>query len=115
MLQKTILLIDDSHFFTQYIKKIITEANYRIICAATGSEGLILVHTEIPDLVILDGVMPDLDGLEVCRILRESESNNLMPIIMLTSQGNEEDKLAGLELGADDYITKPFNKRELLS
>jgi diguanylate cyclase (GGDEF)-like protein len=115
MLQKKILLIDDSEFFSQYIGNILTEADYQFIRAASGKEGLKLVSTEKPDLVILDVVMPDLSGLEVCRILREAEGNNLMPIIMLTSQGNEADKLVGLELGADDYITKPFNKRELLS
>jgi len=64
---------------------------------------------------LLDVVMPDMDGFEVCRILREDEGNNLMPIIMLTAQDNEDDKLTGLELGADDYITKPFNTRELVS
>ncbi len=74
-----------------------------------------MVKEEKPDLVLLDIVMPDMDGFEVCRILRETESNNLMPIIILTSQDNQEDKLIGLELGADDYITKPFNNRELLS
>ena len=74
-----------------------------------------MVRAEKPDLVLLDVVMPDMDGFEVCRILRDSESNNLMPIIMLTSQDNQDDKLIGLELGADDYITKPFNNRELLS
>jgi diguanylate cyclase (GGDEF)-like protein len=65
--------------------------------------------------VLLDVVMPGIDGFEVCKLLRKDESNNLIPIIMLTAQGNEEDKLAGLELGADDYITKPFNPRELVS
>jgi diguanylate cyclase (GGDEF)-like protein len=80
-----------------------------------GEEGLRQVRLEKPDLVLLDVVMPDMDGFQVCRILREAESNNLMPIIMLTSQDNQEDRLVGLELGADDYITKPFDKRELLS
>ena len=74
-----------------------------------------MVRAEKPDLVLLDVVMPDMDGFEVCRILRDSESNNLMPIIMLTSQDNQDDKLIGLELGADDYITKPFSPRELLA
>ena len=74
-----------------------------------------MVASEKPDLVLLDVVMPGIDGFEVCKLLRKDESNNLIPIIMLTAQGNEEDKLAGLELGADDYITKPFNPRELVS
>ena len=85
-----------------------------MIHADTGQAGLRMVHTEKPDLVLLDLVMPDISGFDVCRILREFESNNLMPIIMLTSQDNQEDRLIGLELGADDYITKPINDRELL-
>ena len=74
-----------------------------------------LLAAEKPDLVLLDVVMPGMSGYEVCKILRDDESNNLMPIIILTAQGNEDDKLTGLELGADDYIIKPFNHRELLS
>lgn len=115
MLRKKILLIDDSSFFAKYIEGIITAADFDFIHASSGEEGLSMVKIEKPDLVLLDVIMPDMDGLEVCRILREAESNNLMPIIILTSSENEDDKLAGLELGADDYIKKPFNQRELLS
>lgn len=115
MFQKKILLIDDSDFFAKCIKDVLETANYIVIHANKGEDGLRMVRAEKPDLVLLDVVMPDMDGFEVCRILRDSESNNLMPIIMLTSQDNQEDKLIGLELGADDYITKPFNNRELLS
>lgn len=74
-----------------------------------------MVKREKPDLVLLDVVLPDYSGFEICRILRDSESNNLMPIIMITSQDAQEDVLVGLELGADDYVKKPFNERELLS
>ena len=115
MFQKKILLIDDSDFFAKCIKDVLETANYIVIHANKGEDGLRMVRAEKPDLVLLDVVMPDMDGFEVCRILRDSESNNLMPIIMLTSQDNQDDKLIGLELGADDYITKPFNNRELLS
>lgn len=115
MFRKKILLIDDSDFFANYIKSILEEAGYIMLHSNSGEDGLRMVRLEKPDLVLLDIVMPDIDGFQVCRILREAESNNLMPIIMLTSQDNQEDKLIGLELGADDYITKPFDKRELLS
>ena len=115
LFQKKILIIDDSNFFAKCITDILNEADYRVIHATKGEEGLRLVREEKPDLVLLDIVMPDMDGFEVCRILRDAESNNLMPIIILTSQDNQDDKLIGLELGADDYITKPFNNRELLS
>jgi len=115
MFRKKILLIDDSDFFAQCVRNILEESGYIMLHANKGEIGLRLVREEKPDLVLLDVVMPDMDGFQVCRILREAESNNLMPIIMLTSQDNQEDKLVGLELGADDYITKPFNNRELLS
>jgi diguanylate cyclase (GGDEF)-like protein len=91
------------------------EDNYQVICTADPEEGLLLVRKEKPDLVILDVVMPKISGFEVCRILRASESNNLMPIIMLTADNDTEKKLIGLELGADDYITKPFDEREMRS
>lgn len=112
---KKILLVDDSNFFIKCITNILADAGYTVLHTTTGEDGLRMVRAEKPDMVLLDVVMPDMDGFEVCRILRQSESNNLMPIIMLTSQDNQEDKLVGLELGADDYITKPFNSRELLS
>lgn len=115
MFKKRILIIDDSDFFAKVTSKILEEAGYLTLHAPSGAAGLQMVRAEKPDLVLLDVVMPDIDGFEVCRILRESESNNLMPIIMLTSKDDQEDKLIGLELGADDYITKPFNNRELIS
>ena len=115
MPEKKILIIDDSQFMTNLISEILSAAGYDVITAADGYQGLEKVKTEKPDLVILDIVMPGINGFEVCKILRSDDSNNLMPIIMLTAQENEDDKLTGLELGADDYITKPFNQRELVS
>lgn len=115
MFRKKILVVDDTEFMIRLISDILRSADYEVISAAGGAEGLLKVRSEKPDLVILDVVMPDVDGLEVCRILRDDESNNLMPIIILTAQDNEDNKLMGLELGADDYIIKPFNPRELLS
>ncbi len=112
---KKILIIDDSRFFREQMRQSLESSGYTVIATDSGEEGLGLVAMEKPDLVLLDVVMPDIDGFEVCRILRESDSNNLMPIIMLTSKDDQDDKLRGLELGADDYITKPFDERELLS
>ena len=111
---KKILLIDDSPFFRGQLKLSLNK-EYEVIEAGTGTEGLDMVKREKPDLVLLDVVLPDYSGFEICRILRDSESNNLMPIIMITSQDAQEDVLVGLELGADDYVKKPFNERELLS
>lgn len=112
---KKILVIDDSRFFLEQIKDILLFAGYEVILASDGEEGLSMVRKEKPDMVILDVVMPKMDGFEVCRILRASDSNNLMPIIMLTAENDTEKKLHGLELGADDYITKPFDSREIIS
>jgi diguanylate cyclase (GGDEF)-like protein len=111
---KRILIVDDSPFFRGQLKLTLSK-EYDVIEAGTGAEGFDFVKREKPDLVLLDVVLPDYSGFEICRILRESESNNLMPIIMITSQDAQEDILIGLELGADDYVKKPFNERELLS
>lgn len=115
MFGKKILVIDDTVLMQKMISDILQAENYTVIVAGSGEEGLIKVAQEKPDLVILDVVLPGIDGFEVCKILRDNDSNNLMPIIMITTQGDEEDKLKGLELGADDYIIKPFNPRELIS
>jgi len=113
-MKKKILIIDDSPFFRGQLRLTLGK-EYDILEAGTGAEGLEMVKCEKPDMVLLDIVMPDYSGFEICRILRDSESNNLMPIIMITSQDAQEDILVGLELGADDYVRKPFNERELTS
>ena len=115
MFKKKILIIDDTELMIKLIKDILEEAEYEVVTASNGYEGLRKVREEKPDLVILDIVMPGIDGFEVCKSLRADESNNLMPIIMLTAQQNEDDKLTGLELGADDYITKPFKVKILMA
>ncbi|MDR1070936.1 MAG: response regulator [Gracilibacteraceae bacterium] len=114
-MKKKILVIDDSVFFRSQLCRIMKEAEYDVLEAAGGRDGLEQTDRERPDLVLLDIIMPPPDGFEVCRILRDRERHNLMPIILVTSNANLEEKLTGLELGADDYITKPFNERELLS
>ncbi len=115
MFKKKILIIDDTELMIKIISDILKSAGYEVVYALNGPDGIMKVRVEKPDLVILDVVMPGMDGFEVCKYLRDDESNNLMPIIMLTAQCAEDDKLAGLELGADDYIIKPFNPRELIS
>ena len=111
---KKILLIDDSLFFRGQMKLSLGK-EYEVLEAGTGADGLDMVRSEKPDMVLLDIVLPDYSGFDICRMLREYEGNTLMPIIMITSQDAQEDVLVGLELGADDYIKKPFNERELLS
>ncbi len=114
MFKKKILVVDDSSFFQKMIDNTLSQDGYDVIGAACGEDGLRLVREEKPDLVLLDIVMPDMSGFVLCRILRSSESNNLIPIIMLTSNNSHEDMIMGLDIGADDYIAKPFDKRELL-
>ncbi len=113
--RKKILIIDDSKFFCESIKDILEQSGYTVFTASSGEDGLYSVTRDKPDLVLLDVVLAGMDGIEVCRMLRSSESNNLMAIIMISAQDDMDDKLLGLEAGADDYITKPFDERELLA
>ncbi|HEY9061855.1 MAG TPA: response regulator [Pseudobacteroides sp.] len=115
MFKKKILIVDDTELIVRIITDILVPAGYDVISANNGEEGIEMVRREKPDLVLLDIIMYGMDGLEVCKILRADESNNLMPIIILTAEDDEEQKLQGLELGADDYIKKPFNPRELIA
>jgi diguanylate cyclase (GGDEF)-like protein len=115
MFKKKILVIDDTELMHRMIRDILTKEGYDVYSAYSGEEGLDKVASIKPDLIILDIVMPGISGFDVCRILRADDSNILTPIIMLTAQVSEEDKLIGLEMGADDYIIKPFNSRELVS
>ncbi len=114
-MNKKILVVDDSYFFREQMNLILTKAGYDVIKTGLGEDALSLVRSTKPDLVVLDVVLPDMDGFTICKTLRDFEGNNLMPIILLTSKDDQDDKLKGLELGADDYITKPFDERELLS
>jgi diguanylate cyclase (GGDEF)-like protein len=113
-MRKRILIADDSNFYSRIIEMILMPENYEVIRAKHGNECLKMVAEARPDLLLLDVVLPDISGFDVCRTLRADETNNLMPIIILTSQDHLDDRIIGLELGADDYIVKPFDKRELL-
>lgn len=114
MFRKKILVVDDSNFFIKAIQSVLLPEGYDVVSAKSGEEGLCLVRQEKPDLVLLDIEMPDMSGFEVCRILRATESNNLMPIVILTGRNRHNDMLTGFDLGADDYIIKPFDNRELI-
>lgn len=112
MESKKILVVDDEKPISDIIKFNLVKEGYNVVCAFDGDEALKMVYQVNPDLVILDVMLPKLDGFQVCRKVRESFS---MPIIMLTAKEEEVDKVLGLELGADDYITKPFGMRELIA
>ena len=109
---KKILLIDDEPEILEICRDYLKASGYDVVTARDGAQGLSFARREKPDLIVLDLMMPEMDGLDVCRAIRR-ESN--VPIIMLTARVEETDKLIGLEIGADDYITKPFSPRELVA
>lgn len=109
---KRILVVDDEPRMINFIRMNLELEGHQVIEAHTGLEALEAIRTRLPDIVLLDVMMPELDGFETLRMLREFSS---IPVIMLTAKGEENDKVYGLELGADDYITKPFGPRELSS
>ena len=110
-----ILIIDDEEHIVELIRYNLENAGYDAIEAYNGTDGIKLAKQEKPLLILLDVMLPVMDGLDVCRNLRKDESTKAIPIIMLTAKSEEIDKILGLELGADDYITKPFSVRELLA
>ena len=110
---RTVLIVDDEKSIVDILKFNLEKSEYLTVCAYDGLEGLRLAKEKNPDLILLDVMLPFMDGFEVCKTLR-SEGINI-PIIMITAREEETDKVFGLELGADDYITKPFSIRELLA
>jgi two-component system alkaline phosphatase synthesis response regulator PhoP len=109
----TIAIIEDEDNIVELVKYNLDREGYRTISAGTGRKGLELVQQELPDLVILDLMLPELDGLSVCKQLRADAQTKSIPIIILTAKSEEADRVLGLEMGADDYVTKPFSPREL--
>lgn len=110
-----ILVVDDEAVLLETIVYNLELAGYQVSTAADGASALEMAHREKPDLMILDLMLPGLDGLEVCRRLRREDDTAGMLILMLTARSEEIDKVVGLEVGADDYVTKPFSKHELLA
>ena len=111
-MNKTILVVDDEKPIADILQFNLVKEGYRVICAYDGEEALQKVEEEQPDLMLLDIMLPKRDGMEVCREIRKKYN---FPIIMLTAKGSEIDKVLGLEMGADDYVTKPFSTRELIA
>lgn len=109
---KKILVVDDEPTLVATLRYNLEREGYEVIDAADGESALSVARTSRPDLILLDLMLPGMDGLEVCRILRRDMA---VPILMLTAKAEEVDKVVGLELGADDYVTKPFSMRELLA
>jgi DNA-binding response OmpR family regulator len=109
-----ILLVDDEPDALEILGFKLREAGYAPIFAKDGSRALVAARDERPDLIVLDLMLPEVDGLEVCKILRRDATTSAIPILMLTARAAEMDRVLGLELGADDYVTKPFSPRELV-
>ena len=109
-----VLIVDDDPDIQGLVSYNLSQAGFRVTNAVTGSAALESVREQPPDLIILDIMLPDLDGLEVCRTLRMRANSRRIPIIMLTARTEESDRVVGFELGADDYVMKPFSPRELV-
>jgi len=109
-----ILIVDDEPDVVQLVEYNLRAADYEVVAAADGADALKKARALTPNLIILDLMLPGLDGLEVCKLLRRDQGTAAIPIIMLTAKASEMDRVLGLELGADDYVTKPFSPRELV-
>lgn len=115
MSKEKILVVDDEEDILELVRYNLSKEGYDVLCAATGEEGLNAAKESLPDLIILDLMLPGIDGLDVARALKNNDATKSIPIIMLTAKGEEADIVTGLELGADDYITKPFSPRIMIA
>ena len=109
-----VLVVDDERDLRTLLEFNLRQAGYQVVQAATGAEALARARSLRPQVIILDLNLPDVSGTDVCRLLKSDESTRGIPILMLTARGSEADRIAGLELGADDYVGKPFSVREVL-
>jgi phosphate regulon transcriptional regulator PhoB len=112
---KRILIIEDDRDIVELVRYNLVNEGFQVSSAGDGSTGLAQVKKTPPDLLLLDLMLPKLSGLEICKEIRRDTSLNRLPILMLTARGEEADRVVGLEMGADDYVTKPFSPRELMA
>jgi DNA-binding response OmpR family regulator len=112
--RKRVLVVDDEIYIVHILEFTLTMEGYEVLTAADGEEALRKIEQDRPDLVVLDIMMPKLDGYEVCRRLRQDDEFRSLPVILLSAKGRPIDRETGLEVGADDYIVKPFSPRRLL-
>ena len=115
MAKESILVVEDEEDILELLRYNLTKEGYRVTGVATGEEGLRAAKSLLPDLLLLDLMLPGVDGLEVCRLLKQDPKTQRLPIVMVTAKGEEADIVTGLELGADDYLAKPFSPRVLLA
>ena len=114
-MREKILIVEDEKDIIKMLEYNLKKEGFKVTDARDGEDALDLAVREYPDLILLDLMLPGIDGLEVCKSLKKENKTASIPIIMLTAKGQESDKVVGLELGADDYITKPFSPRELIA
>ena len=115
MTKETILVIDDEEDILELIKYNLIKEGYKVECVISGEEAIAKAKSELPDLIVLDLMLPGVDGLDICKQLKSNSNLAHIPIIMLTAKSEDSDIVIGLELGADDYITKPFSPRVLIA
>lgn len=114
-MKRKILVVDDEVNIVEFLKMNLKQNGYEVICANDGIEAFNAAVAQLPDCILLDIMLPDITGLEVCRLLKQNAQTKSIPIIMLSAKSEENDKVIGLGIGADDYITKPFGLRELFA
>ena len=115
MSKEQILVVDDEEDILELVRFNLSKEGYQVLCAATGEKAVEISRSELPDLIVLDLMLPGMDGLEATKFLKNNPETQNIPIVMLTAKGEESDVVTGLELGADDYVTKPFSPRILLA
>ena len=115
MPRETILVVDDQEDLLKLLEYNLSAEGFRVVCTTTGEDALAEAAELVPDLIVLDLMLPGIDGFEVCRLLKQDAATQHIPVLMLTAKGEETDIVVGLELGADDYITKPFSPRVLVA
>ncbi len=115
MAKEKILVVDDEEDLLELVNYNLSNYGYNVVCVMTGEDALSAIRSNQPDLILLDLMLPGIDGLDVCRIVKNDSQTSHISIIMVTAKGEEADIVTGLELGADDYITKPFSPRILLA
>jgi len=115
MTEETVLVVEDEKDIQDIISYNLTKEGFRTVCVGSGEEAMGAVKSRIPDIVVLDLMLPGMDGLSVCRQLKTSPSTKDLPVIIATAKGDEADIVKGLEMGADDYVTKPFSPKVLVA
>ncbi len=115
MAKRTIMVVDDEEDLRELLRYNLDKEGYTVQCASSGEDAVKIAKKKMPDLLILDLMLPGMDGFEVCRVLKSDPKTSSLPIVILSAKGEDSDIVAGLELGADDYLTKPFSPKVLIA